>query len=612
MSQFFELNSDQIRVRDILGKKHFLEIEIFAISDENPNRNRSHFTLEAMKNGLESFKNKPILGFFNKGDFVSHQGRANYDPEYDLEYWDNSDGEQILGFIRDEDQIEIVERNGLNWIRCTAMICTRYNYKQVKKLLKDKSKKISVEIDIVDQEKVNDITQINKFELLGITILGSRNGVAVREGMEGAHLSILDLIESDRYNGQQQALMFEYSQLENNSKEEDGLAKEDVGTKSALKVNKSKEAMSDTEWGSVDKTELRNRVVAASNFKEIADDVFLDLREGWEDGEVSKLKYPVMQLKDDSELVYNRGGLASAKAYAEKNGEEEVLKKLKSIYEHLDLEFNSEDKYECEDFCEFYEDKCEDCVHEECDTQVNDCSQNEVQEEVEEVVVEDKCEDVDKNCDQFDNDHKDGDGEDDKDDDVDDECGEECPEDHGADEPEDDHHYEELEAECEQLRMKCGDYETKCAEYEAQCTEFIEKCAGYEARIAELEEQNRLKCEECDGVRKELEEANCKLSSIFVAEQCKYIETLACKMKFSEEDIKGIKEKCERKEYTSNEEIDKDMAYVMFQKRDFEVEPVSTQFSTGIVNVEMPKQTVTESRKSESAMDRLRNLANKK
>ena len=114
MSQFFELNSDQIRVRDILGKKHFLEIEIFAISDENPNRNRSHFTLEAMKNGLESFKNKPILGFFNKGDFVSHQGRANYDPEYDLEYWDNSDGEQILGFIRDEDQIEIVERNGLD------------------------------------------------------------------------------------------------------------------------------------------------------------------------------------------------------------------------------------------------------------------------------------------------------------------------------------------------------------------------------------------------------------------------------------------------------------------------------------------------------------------
>lgn len=587
MSQFFELNSDQIRVRDILGKKHFLEIEIFAISDENPNRNKSHFTLEAMKDGLESFKNKPILGFFNKGDFVSHQGRANYDPEYDLEYWDNSDGEQILGFIRDEDQIEIVERNGLDWIRCTAMICTRYNYKQVKRLLKDKSKKISVEIDIVDQEKVNDITQINKFELLGITILGSRNGVAVREGMEGAHLSILDLIESERYNGQQQALMFEYSQLENNSKEEDNLAKEDIGTKGALKVNKSKEAMSDTEWGSVNKTELRNRVVAASNFKEIADDVFLDLREGWEDGEVSKLKYPVMQLKDDSELVYNRGGLASAKAYAEKNGEQEVLKKLKSIYEHLGLD-DSEEKYSCEDFCEFYEDE--------------------------------ECEDVDKNCDnKFEDDHEGDEPEHDGDEDECEDCGDEdeedkirehhedhedcvdCSEEHKDDDEDEsvrDEHCVKLEAECEQLRMKCGDYESKCA--------------GYETRIAELEEQNKLKCEECEGMKRELEEANSKLSAIRVTEQCKYIDALACKMKFNDEDVKGVKEKCERKEYASNEEIDKDMAYIMFKKKDFEAEVKSAQFSMGIVDVEMPRQTVTEGRKSETAMERLRNLANKK
>lgn len=587
MSQFFELNSDQIRVRDILGKKHFLEIEIFAISDENPNRNKSHFTLEAMKDGLESFKNKPILGFFNKGDFVSHQGRANYDPEYDLEYWDNSDGEQILGFIRDEDQIEIVERNGLDWIRCTAMICTRYNYKQVKRLLKDKSKKISVEIDIVDQEKVNDITQINKFELLGITILGSRNGVAVREGMEGAHLSILDLIESERYNGQQQALMFEYSQLENNSKEEDNLAKEDIGTKGALKVNKSKEAMSDTEWGSVNKTELRNRVVAASNFKEIADDVFLDLREGWEDGEVSKLKYPVMQLKDDSELVYNRGGLASAKAYAEKNGEQEVLKKLKSIYEHLGLD-DSEEKYSCEDFCEFYEDE--------------------------------ECEDVDKNCDnKFEDDHEGDELEHDGDEDECKDCGDEdeedkirehhedhedcvdCSEEHKDDDEDEsvrDEHCVKLEAECEQLRMKCGDYESKCA--------------GYETRIAELEEQNKLKCEECEGMKRELEEANSKLSAIRVTEQCKYIDALACKMKFNDEDVKGVKEKCERKEYASNEEIDKDMAYIMFKKKDFEAEVKSAQFSMGIVDVEMPRQTVTEGRKSETAMERLRNIANKK
>ena len=146
--------------------------------------------------------------------------------------------------------------------------------------------------------------------------------------------------------------------------------------------------------------------------------------------------------------------------------------------------------------------------------------------------------------------------------------------------------------------MKCGDYESKCA--------------GYETRIAELEEQNKLKCEECEGMKRELEEANSKLSAIRVTEQCKYIDALACKMKFNDEDVKGVKEKCERKEYASNEEIDKDMAYIMFKKKDFEAEVKSAQFSMGIVDVEMPRQTVTEGRKSETAMERLRNLANKK
>ena len=91
MLKCFELDSNQIRIRDILNDKNFLEIEIFAISDANPNRNKSHFTLESMQKGLESFNDKPILGFFNKqGDFESHNGRVAYDPEEQVDYWDNS------------------------------------------------------------------------------------------------------------------------------------------------------------------------------------------------------------------------------------------------------------------------------------------------------------------------------------------------------------------------------------------------------------------------------------------------------------------------------------------------------------------------------------------
>jgi len=76
----FELSSSQLKYRDILNKE-FLELEVWAISDIDPNRNNSHFTKESMENALGTFKNKPIVGLFQKGDFVDHAGYVDYDNE---------------------------------------------------------------------------------------------------------------------------------------------------------------------------------------------------------------------------------------------------------------------------------------------------------------------------------------------------------------------------------------------------------------------------------------------------------------------------------------------------------------------------------------------------
>lgn len=558
MLKCFELDSNQIRIRDILNDKNFLEIEIFAISDANPNRNRSHFTLESMQKGLESFNDKPILGFFNKqGDFESHNGRVAYDPEEQVDYWDNSNGEQILGFIRQTDRKEIVERDGLHWICCTAMIYTQYNYKQVKKLLKDRKKKVSVEIAVLDSEMVEGVEYIKEFDLKGITILGSRNGIQVKEGIEGAGLSILEVFDAARFSGQKQTIIQAYSQLEDDerNKEDGNLAIEDF--EKALKVNKSKEAMSDTSWGDVDKTELRKRVVEASNFKEIADDVFLDLREGWEEGEVTKLKYPVMEIKGD-ELVYNRGALGSAKAYAEKNGEEEVLKKLKAIYEHLDLDFEAKFDCECDEFCDLYEDDvpCDGDCDDDCDDH-DDCGDCSLEKHEKEVVVEE-------------------------------------PKEEPAAEPvvvvEKVYTEEEFNAACDELKMKCHEAESKCAEVEgkyseleAKCCEYENKCGEYEKRCAELEEKCanyeatagklKLEMDECiakmqdyEEVKKARDEMVEKFAVMKVNEQKDYISNVCAKMKFTEEEIKPISEKCERREYENIDAIDRDIAYLSFQK----------------------------------------------
>lgn len=584
MLKCFELDSNQIRIRDILNDKNFLEIEIFAISDANPNRNRSHFTLESMQKGLESFNDKPILGFFNKqGDFESHNGRVAYDPEEQVDYWDNSNGEQILGFIRQTDRKEIVERDGLHWICCTAMIYTQYNYKQVKRLLKDRKKKVSVEIAVLDSEMVDGIEYIKEFDLKGITILGSRNGIQVKEGIEGAGLSILEVFDAVRFSGQKQTIIQAYSQLEDDEKnKEDGnLAIEDFAK--ALKVNKSKEAMSDTSWGDVDKTELRKRVVEASNFKEIADDVFLDLREGWKEGEVTKLKYPVMEIKGD-ELVYNRGALGSAKAYAEKNGEEEVLKKLKAIYEHLDLDFEAKFDCECDEFCDLYEDD------DDCDDDHDGCDDRSLEKHAEGVVVEEPkaepvvvvekvyteeefkaaCDELKMKC------HE-----------AESKCAEaECK-------------YSELEAKCCEYENKCGeyegkcaDYEKRCAEYEKKCAELEEKCVNYEATAGKL----KLEMDECvakmqdyEEIKKACDEMAAKFAAMKINEQKDYISNVCAKMKFTAEEIKPIEEKCEKGEYEDIEAIDKEIAYLSFQKTKAALFGEKTEnFSVNIV--EEPKQ----------------------
>lgn len=147
----FSLEADRIKLKKILGG-NFLQLEMKAIS-EGENRNHSSFSLEAMQGALPSFRNKPILGYFNtkEQDFESHNGTWKRDSETDTPYWDTTmpNGERILGLIRESDSVSIEPDNkGKNWIVLTCALWVQYALPQIKRLLKDKKKKVSVEIDI--------------------------------------------------------------------------------------------------------------------------------------------------------------------------------------------------------------------------------------------------------------------------------------------------------------------------------------------------------------------------------------------------------------------------------------------------------------------------------
>lgn len=585
----FDLSSKQIKFKDILSKE-FVELEVWAISDADPNRNNSHFTYESLKKAVEngSMKNKPIVGFFENNNFTTHEGHADYDLELDKEFWNTERGERILGWIRESDPVELVEKDGLHWVKFRCILCTTYCYAQVKRLLKDRRKKVSVEITVHKSDMRDDgVLDILDFTLNGTTILGSKNGKEVLEGIPGAHLSILENLDTEALMAQKTALSFAYEKAfgadedksgdavetqspeqKSEGKEEikmenesavveteaaEDFAKDDIGTKSSLEVDKSKDAMSEKPWGEVDKAELRKRVIAAENFKSIADDVFLDLREGWEDGVEGALKYPVMCIEGEK-LVYNRGGLASAKAYAEKNGDEKVAEKLENIYKHLELEDGDMEKEAAEhcEFCEDYDCKVEEAIplaaeHEDApckcpddngELEMGGCENSEKEDcgEPEKLEDEHPCDDDGED------DHKD-------DDEGEDDCDEMC----------------KLSKRCAELEAKCAEY---CGTIAKMSEDFESKKSEYEAEISKYSDYAEIK--------ERMEKAEAKIYEQFCLELKAYAESIMANERIEKSDRDAIVEKCVSGKYSTKEEIFAEVAVAAFKTRT----PAGERFSS--------------------------------
>lgn len=122
------------------------------------------------------------------------------------------------------------------------------------------------------------------------------------------------------------------------------LDKEKWGTGEKLIVDKSSKSVSDDSWGSIDKTALMNKVLLASNYKTIVDDVYLVVGKEWEKSPTGDegLKYPVMQIKN-GKLIYNKNGISKALAYAEAQDEKTVVSKAIALQKKLKL--NSDQKH---------------------------------------------------------------------------------------------------------------------------------------------------------------------------------------------------------------------------------------------------------------------------
>ena len=347
MKKIFALEVNDYDVKE-LSDKQFLSMDIWAISN-GINRNGSEFLEESFESAIPTFYNKPVLAFYNTTicDTEEHNCSVNFDEEgkvfYDYQY----DGaEHPVGLIPESATITIEERDGKKWIHIKdALLWYEYNH-QLGQLLKKKgNKKVSVEVEFLDSYMDEGIEKVKSFVFLGVTILGKDPNTMeeYQEGIEGARLELSGYTKTEEFVRFKQKMSFAYNKMNVLKKynieipedKQEFLAKSEWGTADPIKVDKSKDAVSEDSWGDVSKAELRNTVLKAKNYKTIVKSVYLLVEDGWEDSPSSHLKYPVMQYKNGT-LVYNAGGLLAAQQYGEKY-DEAVANKAKRIRKKLGL-----------------------------------------------------------------------------------------------------------------------------------------------------------------------------------------------------------------------------------------------------------------------------------
>lgn len=280
-----------------------------------PNSHELEISADVLKECADTILGNFLVAKLEFGDATTHK-----------------DSEIIYGYFPNEQEIEFVEDDdGILKAYAYAVVSKRYS-KEFNGIFEfDNIRNSSVEMTVNTAE--DDDNKVLSFDLYGLTVLGK----TVNGSCPDADIKMV------RFSADEAEAYFAKNDTVDILKKFVNERKQSMADKS-YKVDKSKEAMSEKAWGDIDKTDLRNKIMEASNKAKLVKDVYMLVEDGWEDAPSEHLKYPVMCFEGDT-LVYNRYGLASALAYAKQEDETEVINKIERIYKKLDID-DSEGKEE--------------------------------------------------------------------------------------------------------------------------------------------------------------------------------------------------------------------------------------------------------------------------
>ena len=399
----FDLDPKTLKVKELLNKD-FLELEIKAISTAKPNRNGSHFTLESLQKAIPSFYNKPILGSFSvsRDDFRGHEGELEWDSELGQLYYDYTDdtAETPLGMIRGTDKIEIYrdKKDGLDWLKFTCAIWVKYNYKQVKKLLKSKDghKKISVEVEVNDYEfDENGIEIIKDFTFDGVTILGDN----LETGIADANLTILDMIDNALFQKKQKCLCYAYDNMNKNETPEIEVVETEVQDSDNIFSSEivSNENSEEIEMNQENQEGGKQKMLTYESKRSLLESYLNKIFNG-ECEEGKDCCYAWVCDLDESNVYFNYMGEFYRAGYLILEGDEQGEGSVSVDFEAKEQVVRSWSVFAAESSEESEEKKCEDesCNEEDCEKKT--CEENEDEKPAEDSPAEEDMAAEDKAC----------------------------------------------------------------------------------------------------------------------------------------------------------------------------------------------------------------------
>ena len=242
----------------------------------------------------------------------------------------HTDKQKIVGSIPKNQEVEfVVDEDGYTRAYVDTVISKIYASDYCAIFENDNNRAVSVEMRCALDDEDEDL--VTSFNIIGVTTLGH----SIRPSCPNSDITFTRFSEDEASDFFAKVQNNRLTALERFAEER----KQSMAEKKSYKVDKSKEAMSTKDWGKVNKSAMRQKIMEASNRDKLVKDVYMLVLDNWKEAPSEGLKYPVMELKDDT-FIYNVNALSSALGYAKKENETSVVTKVEKIRKKLGLDDN--------------------------------------------------------------------------------------------------------------------------------------------------------------------------------------------------------------------------------------------------------------------------------